>query len=419
MSTTGESSESSRTLPRAELNPLLNPILASHMGRWAEVYFTSPPEKREEAVLELLRELEAEDPGNQSAATKPEQESINATKLFRPAHGNGGSSASIEQNSVRCQRCGHDNPTPHQFCGMCGASLQASQINEFRPDSPYAQHEGEMESHEINPPLPAAEQAIPDSYESEEEPPARASRSDPYDLSLLQGLRQREIDDYEYQQPSAPRYRYYIGAVLAILLAVLGYTAWRSAQVSQNSHQASAPPPPAAVQSAPATQAPAPQASAPQATTTAPSTPEKATEPPVSPPGTNAAEGAKLKSESAVPPAVKSDQNPPSNTPSGTPAATEPQFTSTGGAEELAMAQHYLAGNNGQARDPAEASRWLWKAIAKHNGPASLQLADLYLKGDGVPKNCEQARILLDSAAIRGLKGAGERLRNLQAFGCQ
>ena len=48
------------TLPQAELNPLLNPLLSQNMGRWAEVYFTSPPEKREQAVQELLRELESQ-----------------------------------------------------------------------------------------------------------------------------------------------------------------------------------------------------------------------------------------------------------------------------------------------------------------------------------------------------------------------
>ena len=57
--------------------------------------------------------------------------------------------------------------------------------------------------------------------------------------------------------------------------------------------------------------------------------------------------------------------------------------------------------------------------MAKHNGAAALALADLYLKGDGVSKNCDQARVLLDSAARRDLAGAGKRLRNLQAFGCQ
>ncbi|MGB9361842.1 MAG: hypothetical protein WCA99_09580, partial [Candidatus Sulfotelmatobacter sp.] len=46
-----------KILPGPELNPLLNPLLAAHMGRWAEVYFTSSPEKRAEAVSELVREL--------------------------------------------------------------------------------------------------------------------------------------------------------------------------------------------------------------------------------------------------------------------------------------------------------------------------------------------------------------------------
>ncbi|MFZ1998769.1 MAG: hypothetical protein WA239_21395, partial [Candidatus Sulfotelmatobacter sp.] len=46
-----------RILPDPELNPLLNPLLGAHMGRWAEVYFTTPPEKRAQAVSELVREL--------------------------------------------------------------------------------------------------------------------------------------------------------------------------------------------------------------------------------------------------------------------------------------------------------------------------------------------------------------------------
>jgi TPR repeat protein len=92
---------------------------------------------------------------------------------------------------------------------------------------------------------------------------------------------------------------------------------------------------------------------------------------------------------------------------------------SANGAEELAIAQRYLSGTDGQARNSAEGAKWLWKAIAKHNADATLLLSDLYLKGDGVPKNCDQARVLLDAAAVRGMKGAGDRLRHLQAFGCQ
>lgn len=424
MSSTRESSESSRTLPRAELNPLLNPVLASHMGRWAEVYFTSPPEKREEAVLELLRELEAEDPGNSSTPAVRE-ESTGAAINFAPAHGNGNSATPPGQTLVRCQRCGNENPSAHQFCGMCGSSLQAPSAVEIKTDSPYGQHEGELESRETDPPFHAAQQTLSESNESRQS--GDRYRSDPYDLSMLQGLRQREIDEYEYEEPPSHSYRYYIGAVLTLLLLLLGYMAWRSGQLSQSSHQVSSPPPPAPTENVPAAQPPSPQAgnsapqpnsSAPQARSTEPSIP-KAQQPPASSSNTTAENSKQQPAESASRPEQGLNKSSAPVGTSTTPGGTEPQFSATSGADDLAMAQRYLKGANGQARDPAEAAKWLWKAMGKHNGPATLQLADLYLKGDGVAKNCEQARVLLDTAAIRGMKGAGERLRNLQAFGCQ
>src|SRR4029077_19095838 len=45
------------------------------------------------------------------------------------------------------------------------------------------------------------------------------------------------------------------------------------------------------------------------------------------------------------------------------------------GAEELAVAQLYLTGANGQQRNSAEAAKWLWKSMAKHNSSATLLLA--------------------------------------------
>jgi hypothetical protein len=62
----------SKTLLDPELNPILNPLLAAHMGRWAEVYFTSPPEKREQAVADLLREL-AGDSGSPEVMGQPDR----------------------------------------------------------------------------------------------------------------------------------------------------------------------------------------------------------------------------------------------------------------------------------------------------------------------------------------------------------
>jgi hypothetical protein len=82
----------------AELNPLLNPLLADNMGKWAEVYFTNPPERRDQAVLQLLRELEAQNPDRQRVAT--------AKPATQP-----------ETESVHCQKCGRDNPITHRFCG--------------------------------------------------------------------------------------------------------------------------------------------------------------------------------------------------------------------------------------------------------------------------------------------------------------
>jgi TPR repeat protein len=85
------------------------------------------------------------------------------------------------------------------------------------------------------------------------------------------------------------------------------------------------------------------------------------------------------------------------------------------GAEELASAEKYL---NGTPRNSREAAPWLWKAVGKGNVAATISLSDLYLRGDGVTKSCDQARLLLDAAARKGGRAAGERLRNLQAFGC-
>ena len=89
------------------------------------------------------------------------------------------------------------------------------------------------------------------------------------------------------------------------------------------------------------------------------------------------------------------------------------------GAEELAIAESYLSGTQGKARDSSEAAQWLWKSVGKQNAAAALLLSDLYVTGDGVPRNCDQARLLLDAAARKGVPGAGERIRDLPNLGCQ
>lgn len=101
------------------------------------------------------------------------------------------------------------------------------------------------------------------------------------------------------------------------------------------------------------------------------------------------------------------------------PANSSIGTTEPNGSEELATAEKYLNATPGMARDSEQAAVWLWKAVAKQNLTATMLLSDLYLKGEGVTKSCDQARLLLDAAARKGGTAAAERLRNLQAFGCQ
>jgi hypothetical protein len=77
------------------------------------------------------------------------------------------------------------------------------------------------------------------------------------------------------------------------------------------------------------------------------------------------------------------------------------------GADDLAKAQN--------ASDAAAASAWLWKAVAKGNPQAPVQLANMYIKGDGVPQNCEQALVLLRSAAAKENAAANSRLGAMYA----
>jgi TPR repeat protein len=68
--------------------------------------------------------------------------------------------------------------------------------------------------------------------------------------------------------------------------------------------------------------------------------------------------------------------------------------------------------------DPA---RQLWSALAAGDSSAelALALAQLYLTGDGVPRNCEQARILLRAAAKNGNSEALQKLRTLKNGPCR
>jgi hypothetical protein len=418
LASTREQSESTDILPRPELNPLLNPILSENMGRWAEVYFTSPPEKREEAVIELLHELEKEkatadtDPAGDPAALSQPARSLR----FEPRMVH-------EQQSDHkfCESCGSENPVTHQFCGMCGAKLHpASSAPEFvtaggrdvaAPRSVFAQ---ERAAEHVTPEESYEPAPYDEARDSSHAPAFHAPAAGSDELSLFQSFRSPEPDEeWDYEPPSSTSYRFYIAAVLLIVIGALGYLAWRGAQSSQGSHEVSPPPP------APVTESSQPSAPAQQATAPQPTAPAEQTTPPRSTHEATASTSAPVDTPSS-PKNRAAEREVAEKTPSAAPAepAASQLASPSGGVEELAMAERYLNGSAGNSRNSSEAAAWLWRSIAKHNGQATMLLADLYLRGDGVSKNCEQGRVLLDSAARRGIAGAGERLRNLQAFGC-
>jgi hypothetical protein len=247
------------------------------------------------------------------------------------------------------------------------------------------------------------------------------------ELSLFQST--RDVDYYDdedvdriFSVPhSSGSYRIYVGIVLAMIIGALAYMAWRSAQASQNSQGAPLAPPITSKEPEPSAPVPSTATSAPTPSTPTPSAPAKTDTPDSTQPAGNQVVPAPVTAK----PVDEASSNANNSAPSLPHGISRPEKAAAAevsggsGGEELALAQRYLNGTNGQGRNSAEAAKWLWKAIAKHNAEATLLLSDLYLRGDGVSKNCDQARVLLDTAALRGVKDAGQRLRHLQAFGCQ
>jgi hypothetical protein len=87
------------------------------------------------------------------------------------------------------------------------------------------------------------------------------------------------------------------------------------------------------------------------------------------------------------------------------------------GEKEFQQARNILKGNHRQ-RDFSLAVRLLWTGVRKGNVPAEVTLADLYARGDGVARSCEQARVLLEAAVQKGSPEARRRFALLKQQGC-
>ncbi len=396
--------------PQPELNPLLNPVLGRHMERWAEVYFASPPANRDQAVRALLRELEAEpDAGKEASQKNSVTEELTGTNPRR---------ASLfisPPKIVLCPSCRRENPASHLYCGMCGAPLSTNalakdqrvtdrrQVNAGEtasvPDSdPFgpgrsAEDRASLLSLYKSGPELAAELAAHESRSADFE----AERTLPDREIFLKIARPlpRETPPGLFATLSSRNdrsYRVYLGTALIILLPMVVFAAWPSAQTKAK------------------TSAPAQSSAANSGLGNLPApSPDKAAQ------SVPAAENDRKPGGQQTPTAIPMQ---PAST-VATESSASSQLAPANGSEELATALNYLNGSGGKERDPEQAAQWLWKAVAKRNGDATLRLSDMYLKGEGVARNCDQARVLLKAAASRGISGAGERLRDLPSLGCE
>lgn len=440
MSPETEHSEEPSTLPPPELNPLLNPLLAENMGRWAQAYFTSPPEKRDEAVHELLRALEVEksiraETGAAPASSDapPLSATSSVTESTRePVRPSAAYESGVQPTLVRCHACGRNNPSSQKFCGLCGSRLgeEGAIVDLAREDL----RRDDLRHQDIQTArLQIEEQHIQNSPQQQAAAPVRSNESrfvpldeDVYparlntnELSLFQSS--RDID-YSDEDPETSRgsgsYRTYAAIALVILVGTLAYVAWRNAQMSSQSSRSKPPVSFAAPEEPLSSEPVAPSSSKTDRAASVPPADHRAGS------TRRAAEAARESPDPAKPVRKAANNTAGRATQAALRTAPEPEKNSQAellarsGAEELAVAQGYLNGTNGQGRNSAEAAKWLWRSIAKHNAEATFLLSDMYLKGDGVSKNCDQARVLLDAATLKGVKGAGERLRHLQAFGC-
>jgi hypothetical protein len=71
--------------------------------------------------------------------------------------------------------------------------------------------------------------------------------------------------------------------------------------------------------------------------------------------------------------------------------------------------------DSAKADDPTE----LWNAVKRGSILAEVALANIYLKGERVPQNCEQARMLLLAASMKGSKFADDFLKSSYAERCE
>ena len=435
----------SKALPDPRLNPLLNPILAQHLGRWAHVYYTNPVERREAAVKELVAELEAEAANlaqahpNRAApeiatpirhVTPVEQAPAGgALRVETPSDAQPNHQTTVPVNTVPV------NNDTESVAAQVGAWVKLP-AEDSLPE-PVASVETSEYSLPQNPPS----QDLPFYDRSEETPiaeplresvpetaaPVPVSSTAPEDYRafgemLAKSDAAMELASFNSRRPAR---NWQIPLVAAAVLVFLGVSFW----VSRGGHARA--PGEAAHSIAPAT------ASAPLPTT--PVSPSSG-QPRVVAQGTV---GQGVVAQGVVAQQIVPQTDDVGTNRQGNGTGITPPLSNAAGKNALGSVSpsnippvetppvdpEMVAGmralrGDGVPRDSAEAVRHFWQSAKNKNGSALVVLAGLYAQGDGVAKDCDQAKVLLDAAARQArsrtqaqrIESTRETLRN---SGCE
>jgi len=455
-------SPGSPALPNARLNPLLNPLLAKQLGRWAHIYYTASVDKREAAIEKLVCELEAEEARLAGGSPGPLLESSSqtsvASRVVGPVLITGPAQdlSRLESALAEAPRSGALEIQPQL------ARFEHEAVEAPVPEGLDNEREGAAETERGFGPegqepiqgeesaVPGAE-AVPESWQellggtggtprddrrqqTQGRETGLPSESLPYGDSYVSrdavaysqsfdNLLARS-EQIQMLPPEGSGWRRPL--IVVGVLAVLGGSLWMIQERRQRSgamEQAQKPQAPAAA--AGAVQPPVTQYSAGPAS----AAPAAGTTPVGAPPAAGAPVAAAPSQQSSL---VLPSGTAPHETPkvtngnASTTRVPSPQIPLPTDAN-LPSDPDLLAGMRelqGPQRNSAEAARHLWQSVKNQNGSALILLAGLYANGDGVTKDCDQAKILLD-AATRQSKSHAQFLRvemtraDLRSSGCE
>lgn len=361
-----------------DLNPLTNPTLARNLGKWAQVYFTTPREHRDRAISKLLSELET--PARAHPLDHPASGSSPA-KYDRHRLGSDGRTGA--SRDLVCARCNRHNSPQQWFCGYCGSLLRGNDV-------------GRSE----------LQVASPDENRTLSSAHAPSSRMSDAQQTDLEWLRERSLSSFRTDHHSSHSFRTLL--ICALLMGLGGFVYFRWSNTND-------------VLPAPKHALSTSTAALPQAATKVELSSSAVKPGSNNPPASSFSEQEHPAKKYEAPQAITAPSESLTSAQgeeNDSEARTAQSVAGDSGDRELAIAQTFLD-RGAKPRNASEAAKWLWISVSKHNTAALVLLADLYERGDGVIKSCDQAQVLLTAGSRRGSVEAAQKLRNLQSSGCK